>query len=193
MDCVFGIVSKKSLSWPWSSRFSSMLYTGSFIVLHLTFAAAAAKLRQSCLTLCDPIDGSPPGSSVPGVLQARRLEWVAIFFLNAWKWKVKVKSESEVTQSCPTLSNTMDCSLRGSSIHGISQASTGVGCHHLLCILHLGIYKFLQCVELCWFCYCIPRLALFLKHIWYSIKSFWLKRSSVHMYVWMSLCVYTYI
>ena len=59
-------------------------------------AAAAAKLLQSCLTLCDPIDGSPPGSPVPGIIQARTLEWVAISFSNAWKWKVKVKSLSRV-------------------------------------------------------------------------------------------------
>ena len=59
-------------------------------------AAAAAKLLQSCLTLCDPIDGSPPGSPVPGILQARTLQWVAISFSNAWKWKVKVKSLSHV-------------------------------------------------------------------------------------------------
>ena len=124
-----------------------------------------AKSLQSCLTLCDPIDGSPPGSPIPGILQARILEWVAISFSNAWKWKVKVKSlshvrffatpwtaptrllrpwdspgknigvgchfllqcmklksESEVTQSCLTLSDPMDCSLPGSSIHGIFQA-----------------------------------------------------------------------
>ena len=54
--------------------------------------AAAAKLLQSCLTLCDPIDGSPPGSPIPGILQARTLEWVSISFSNAWKLKVKVKS-----------------------------------------------------------------------------------------------------
>ena len=59
-------------------------------------AAAAAKLLQSCPTLCDPIDGSPPGSPVPGILQARTPEWVAISFFNAWKWKVKVKSLSHV-------------------------------------------------------------------------------------------------
>ena len=59
-------------------------------------AAAAAKSLQSCPTLCDPIDGSPPGSSVPGILQARILEWVAMSFSNAWKWKVKVKSLSRV-------------------------------------------------------------------------------------------------
>ena len=55
-----------------------------------------AKSLQLCPTLCDPIDGSPPGSSVPGILQARTLEWVAISFSNAWKWKVKVKSLSRV-------------------------------------------------------------------------------------------------
>ena len=63
--------------------------------IHLDdIAAAAAKSLQSCPTLCDPIDGSPPSSPVPGILQARTLEWVAISFSNAWKWKVKVKSLS---------------------------------------------------------------------------------------------------
>jgi len=73
------------------------------------------------LTLCDPIDGSPPGSPVPGILQARTLEWVAISFSNAWKWKVKVKSLSRVRPSA-TPSDPMDCSLPGSSIYGIFQA-----------------------------------------------------------------------
>ena len=58
--------------------------------------AAAAKLLQSCPTLCDPIDSSTPGSPILGILQARTLEWVAISFSNAWKWKVKVKSLSRV-------------------------------------------------------------------------------------------------
>ena len=140
--------------------------------------AAAAKLLQSCPTLCDRIDGSPPGSPVPGILQARTLEQVAISFSNAWKWKVKVKSLSrvrlfetpwtaayqappsmgfsrqeywsglplpslnkaeelgsnpswvtcwlcdlgQVAQSCPTFRDPMDCSLPGSSAHGIFQA-----------------------------------------------------------------------
>ena len=61
--------------------------------------AAAAKSLQSCPTLYDPIDGSPPGSAIPGILQARTLEWVAISFSNAWKWKVKVKSLSHVRLS----------------------------------------------------------------------------------------------
>ena len=59
-------------------------------------AAAAVKSLQSCLTLCHPIDGSPTGSPVPGILQARILEWVAVSFSNAWKWKVKVKSLNHV-------------------------------------------------------------------------------------------------
>ena len=126
-------------------------------------SAAAVKSRQSCPTLCYLIDGSPPGSSVPGILQARILEWVAISFSNACMlsrfsrvrlcattahgqqpvrlpcpWDspgkntgvgchfllpcMKMKSEREVAQSCPTLSDLMDCSPPGSSIRGICQA-----------------------------------------------------------------------
>ena len=61
-----------------------------------TAAAAAGKSLHSCPILCDPIDGSPPGSTIPGILQARTLEWAAIAFSNAWKWTVKVKSLSRV-------------------------------------------------------------------------------------------------
>ena len=70
---------------------SSDLHLGS-----LSPAAAAAKSLQSCPTLCDPIDGSPPGYPIPGILQARKLEWVAICFSNAWKWKNKIKPLSRV-------------------------------------------------------------------------------------------------
>ena len=66
---------------------------------HMPAAAAAAKSLQSCPTLCNPIDGSPRGSPIPGILQARTLEWVAISFCNAWKWKVKGKSLSRVWPS----------------------------------------------------------------------------------------------
>ena len=62
----------------------------------ISFHAAAAKSLQSCPTLCDPIDSSPPGSPVPGILQTRTLEWVAISFSSAWKWKVRVKTLSRV-------------------------------------------------------------------------------------------------
>ena len=77
---------------------SSMRYKSNIVRLKLWVyvAAAAVKSLQSCLTPCDLIDGSPPGSPVPGILQARILEWVAISFSNALKWKVKVKSLSRV-------------------------------------------------------------------------------------------------
>ena len=79
-------------------------------------AAAAAKSLKSCLTLCDPLDGSPPGSAIPGILQARILG--CHFLLQC----MKVKSESEVAQSCPTLLDPVDCSPPVSSVHGIFQA-----------------------------------------------------------------------
>ena len=66
------------------------------IAFEIAAAAAAAKSLQSCPTLCDPIDSSQSGSPIPGILQARTLQWVAISFSNAWKWKVKVKSLSPV-------------------------------------------------------------------------------------------------
>ena len=91
------------------------IYT--YICIAAAAAAAAAKSLQSCPTLWDPIDGSPAGSPIPGILQARTLEWVAISFSNAWKWKVKVKLLSRLTPSDP-----MDCSLPGSFVHGIFQA-----------------------------------------------------------------------
>ena len=67
-----------------------------FSISLIIAAPAAAKSLQSCPSLCNPIDGSPPGSPIPGILQARTLEWVAISFSSAWKWKVKVKSLSRV-------------------------------------------------------------------------------------------------
>ena len=80
--------------------------------------AAVAKLLQSCPTLCNSIDSSPPGSPIPGILWARTLEWVSHFLHQC----MKMKSESEVAPLCPTLSDPMDCSLPGSSVHGIFQA-----------------------------------------------------------------------
>ena len=85
-----------------------------------TAAATAAKSFQSCPTLCDPRDGSPTGSLIPGILQARTLEWVAISFSN----ELKMRSESEVAQSCPTLCDPIDSSPPGSPIPGILQART---------------------------------------------------------------------
>ena len=85
---------------------------------------------QSCPTLCDPIDGSPPGSPIPGILQAITLEWVAISFSNAWKWKVKVKSPQPSRLLHPW---------------DFPGKSTGVGCHCLLCNSHIGIDKSVYC------------------------------------------------
>ena len=135
-------------------------------LLKLTFLLQLA--AQSCLTFCNPVDCSPSGPSVYGILQAQILEWVAISFsrdlpnpgtepssstlqadslptepsekpqyffdgskiLRILSWKERKKG-SGVAQSCPTLCDPVDCSLPGSSIHGIFQ-STGVGCHFLL-------------------------------------------------------------
>ena len=80
-------------------------------------AASTAKSLQSCLTLCDPIDGSPSGSLSLGF--SRQEHWGGLPFLLLC---MKLKSESEVAQLCPTLHDPMDCSLPGSSAHGIFQA-----------------------------------------------------------------------
>ena len=92
---------------------SALAFQKSIFRIHA--AAAAAKLLQLCPTLCEPIDGSPPGSSVPGILQARILEWVAISFSNACM-------HAKLLQSCPTMYDTMDSSPPSSSVHKILQA-----------------------------------------------------------------------
>ena len=112
MDCslpgsaVHGIVQARVLEWG-AIPFSVILLA----------AAAAAKSLQSCLTLCDPIDGCPPGSH-PWDSPGKNTGVGCRFLLQC----MKVKSESEVAQSCPTLHNPMDCSLPGSAVHGIFQA-----------------------------------------------------------------------
>ena len=80
--CIY-LMSKLRWKWKWHPG-------------NLPKICSSAKSLLSCPTLCDPIDGSPPDSPVPGILQARTLEWVAISFSNAWKWKVKVKSLSPI-------------------------------------------------------------------------------------------------
>ena len=98
-----------------------------FLFTALSMISAAAKSLQLCLTLCDPIGGSPPGSAVPGILQARTLEWAAMSFSNAWKWKVKVKSPSRVHLSATPWTTAYQAPLP----MGILQP-TGVGCHCFL-------------------------------------------------------------
>ena len=93
----------------------------------MTAVAAAASL-QSCLTLCDPIDCSPPGPAIPGILQARTLEWVAISFSNAWKWKVKVKLLSLVW----LFATPWTAAHQGPPSMGFSRQEHWSGCHRLL-------------------------------------------------------------
>ena len=95
------------------------------LISHAT--AAAANSLQSCQTLYDPLDGSPPGSPVPGILQARTLEWVAISFSNAWKWKVKGKSLSRVW----LLATLWTAAHQAPLFMDFPGKSTGVGCHCL--------------------------------------------------------------
>ena len=102
-------------------------------LINTLHAAAAAKSLQSCPTMCDPIDSSPPGSPVPGILQARILEWVAISFSNAWRWKWKwsrsVVSDSERPHGLQPTGLLHPWDFPGKS--------TGVGCHHLLRIHYI--------------------------------------------------------
>ena len=107
---------------PLEANFLKKEIWGIYYPAHVLGEYAAAKLLQSCPTLCNPIDSSPPGSPVPGILQARTTEWVAISFSSAWKWKVKVKSLSHVRLPVTPMSDPMDCSLPGFPIHGIFQA-----------------------------------------------------------------------
>ena len=99
-------------------------------------AAAAAKSLQSCLTLCNPRDGSPSGSPVPGILQARTLEWVAISFSNAWKWEVKVKPLSCVR----LLATPSTAAHQAPPSMGFSRQEywSGVPLHDIKCIQQLG-------------------------------------------------------
>ena len=92
MLCLFTLKSHKTVP-PFQILVASCGFEDDpqWVQLRYKSAAAAAKSLQSCPTLCDPIDSSPLGSPVPGILQARILEWVAISFSSAWKWKVKVK------------------------------------------------------------------------------------------------------
>ena len=119
---------------------SGSFFHGSRRARILAAATTAAKLLQSCPTLCDPIDGSPPGYPIPGILQARTLEWVAISSSNAWKWKVKVKSLSRVRllatpwtaayQAPPSMGFSRQDYWSGVPLP--SPKNTGVGSHSLL-------------------------------------------------------------
>ena len=105
----------------------------------------AAKLLQACPTLCDPTDGSPPGSPVPGILQTRTLEWVAISFSNACKWKVKVKSLSRAR----LLMTPWTAAYQAPASMGFSRQEYWSG----LPLPSLSIYYYHQLLWLCWLCH----------------------------------------
>ena len=120
-------------------------------------AAATAKSLQSCPTLCDPIDGNPPGSPIPGILQARTLEWLAISFSNAWKWKVK--SRSVVSDSYRPHGLQPTRLLHPWDFPG---KSTGVGYHCLLQFyIYIYIYIYLFTHRSSFVCICVY-------HKWWS-------------------------
>ena len=122
------------LTTSWLTKYTQSLYSSNFraywqsnaleehqfgsISVWAAAAATAAKLLQSCPTLCDSIDGSPPGSTLRGILQATTLEWIAISFSNAWKWKVKVKSLSRAR----LLATPWTAAQQAPPSHGIFQA-----------------------------------------------------------------------
>jgi len=126
------VLSGRTSHWQFSEHVVILRGWKSFVgyLLHISKRMAAAKSLQSCSTLCDPIDGSPPGSPVPGILQARTLEWVAISFSNAWKWKGKVKSLSRVR----LLGTQWTAALQASLSMGFSRQDYWSGCHCLLLI-----------------------------------------------------------
>ena len=111
-------------------------------------AAAAAKSLELCPTLCDPIDGSPPGSPVPGILQARTLEWVAISFSNAWKWKVKLKSFSHAR----LLATPWTAAYQAPPSMGFSRQSYWSGVPLPSPIIILGYNKAIIFLPLCFQC-----------------------------------------
>ena len=140
------ILSEGFCSWCWVKAMNNKTH---ILINHMTdisyhnydiyfnyLSAPAAKSLQSCPTLCNPIDSSPPGSPVPGILQARTLEWVAISFSNAWKWKPKVKSVSRVRPSATPWTTAHSLLCPGD----FPGKSTGVGCH---CLLRYNHYPFL--------------------------------------------------
>ena len=139
--------------------------------------------RFSRVWLCDPIDSSPAGSPVPGILQARTLQWVTISFCNAWKWKVKVKS-----LSCVRLFETpWTAAYQAPLPMGFSRQSTGVGCHCLLCYKR---YMPANCNFLTILCGALQCYFLCLKCLllWFFYADNWYSSSRVILNIFLSFC-----
>ena len=115
----------------WWKRQNSWMQEGTIRNMMVKTAIFQSMLLLSCFShvwLCDPIDSSPPGSAIPGILQPRTLEWVAISFSNAWKWKVKVKLLSHVR----LLATPQTTAHKAPHPWDFPGKNTGVGCHFLL-------------------------------------------------------------
>ena len=123
--------------WPSQSLFCESAWAIRLLVCSNSAAAAAANSLQSCQILWDPIDGSPPGSPVPEILQARTLEWVAISFSSAWKWKVKVKSLSRVR----LLATPWTAAHQAPPSMGFSRKEYWSGCQ---CLFHCSNFRQVQ-------------------------------------------------
>ena len=132
------------LNLSYSSTSFLNLWDSNYTYVRMPYASA--KSLQSCLTLCDPIDGLPPGSPIPGILQARTPEWVAISFSNAWKWKVKVKLLSRVW----LLATSWTAAYQAPRPWDFPGKSAGVGCHCLLWECLIVSDKLLRLLE-CFF------------------------------------------
>ena len=143
--CIFAIILCKCLSRIHELLHSYQQYAN-MMLFDTVVAAAAAKSLQSCPTPCDPIDGSPAGSPVPGILQARTLEWVAISFSSAWKWKVKVKSLSRVR----LLVTPWTAASQAPPSMGFARQEHWSGCHRLLHLSLLPPSKDWKSFSACW-------------------------------------------
>ena len=145
-------VTKSQTQSDWTTFTTSVITAATTTAASVTIAAAAAaaaKSLQSCPTLCDPIDGSPPGSPVPGILQARVLEWGAIPFSNAWKWKVKVKSLSRVW----LLVTPWTAAHQAPPPMGLSRQECWSGCHRFSSTITATIATFCDHYHRCCYCY----------------------------------------
>ena len=152
-----------------------------YTCIYIYYIYAAAKSLQSCPTLWDPIDGSLPGSPIPGILQARTLEWVAISFSNAWKWKVKMKSLSRVR----LLATPWTVAYQAPPSMGFPSKSTRVACHCLLRDIYIYIYIYM-CVCVCVCVYQIRSVAQSCPTLCNPMNVF----SSP--YLWFCFCLWTH-
>ena len=191
MKCSLGLTNVLEVS---SLSHHIVFYHVSLIYYICVAAAAAAQSLQSCPTLCDPIDGSPPGSPVPGILQARALEWAAISFSNAWKGKGKVKSLNHVR----LLATTWTAAYQAPPAWDFPGKSTGVGCRCLLRIIYLPTYIiYLSSSYLCHLPIYLSTylftlsiyLSIYLSSIYHLYLCYYLPNQQLNKFYLLTLCM----